>query len=749
ANTGGDRLIDWVGEFNSYITPFAPFGMFTVSRTLQPQLMQFLYDLSESDGADPTRFLDTGSGEFRNGEPEGELGLVLQKDQDWHDQTGAPDDPQAGNIPGGKRDVLKSATFNNGKSDGFVADSGTWTVEGGRFQVAPESLGGDAVSVYYLDEMLPSYFEILATINADKPTGGFKSNTYLIFDYQSSTDFKFAGINISLDKIQMGHRTADGWIVDVQTNAKLRPGRDYNVLLAINGLTATLVVNNADIFTYVFQPRTDQDGFAYGLNAGMIGIGVNNSSGSIDNVKVQVLPPEITFQSADEFASDQGLFTGASVGTVTLAGGQLELAPDAGESIAYQAADMLIDPGYLVRLSSTLKVASSGGFFFDHYGENDFKFAVISSETNQVLIGHSTNRGGWQVDAAVDMKFSANRDYELELTLQGGTISVVIDGQIVMGHAFNALVTDGAFGLLTVGGYTSFDSAGVGTNDPAFANTTETLALHALAAASSVDAANVLTGAALAPIVDEAIVRLGAAEDLDAATLAYLESIHFEIVDLPGLILANTDGETILIDRDAAGHGWFVDATPDDDNEFRRRLDNDALGATANSPAAGHIDLLTSVTHELGHVIGLDHVEGAGPDLMSASLALGLRLAPATDNGTADLAATATNGTSRVAASRASTQVFDEERDAFLSLHDALLLRRLEAGALDGIDDDEWILRGFGAEPGDDEGLSPDDQTGSDAADGEDALPAEWVFNGKQLDGLVVDWHKTFLGSLL
>ena len=32
-NTGGDRLIDWVGEFNSYIVPFSPFGAFTISRS--------------------------------------------------------------------------------------------------------------------------------------------------------------------------------------------------------------------------------------------------------------------------------------------------------------------------------------------------------------------------------------------------------------------------------------------------------------------------------------------------------------------------------------------------------------------------------------------------------------------------------------------------------------------------------------------------------------------------------------------
>ena len=35
-NTGGDRLIDWVGEFNSYLVPFAPFGIATVSRQNDP-----------------------------------------------------------------------------------------------------------------------------------------------------------------------------------------------------------------------------------------------------------------------------------------------------------------------------------------------------------------------------------------------------------------------------------------------------------------------------------------------------------------------------------------------------------------------------------------------------------------------------------------------------------------------------------------------------------------------------------------
>ena len=73
-------------------------------------MKEYLYDLSEGDGADQTLPTLAGYDDARNGEPNGEIGLVGQQDPDWGDQTGAPDDPQAGNIPGGKRDVLRMIT---------------------------------------------------------------------------------------------------------------------------------------------------------------------------------------------------------------------------------------------------------------------------------------------------------------------------------------------------------------------------------------------------------------------------------------------------------------------------------------------------------------------------------------------------------------------------------------------------------------------------------------------------------------
>jgi hypothetical protein len=110
-NTGGDRLIDWAGEFNSYVVPFSPFGIATVSRSHQPDLTDYLYQLSASDGADPTRDTDEDlpDNDPRNGEPFGELGLVLPQDDDWNDQTGGPADPQPGNDKG-KKDVKTTAS---------------------------------------------------------------------------------------------------------------------------------------------------------------------------------------------------------------------------------------------------------------------------------------------------------------------------------------------------------------------------------------------------------------------------------------------------------------------------------------------------------------------------------------------------------------------------------------------------------------------------------------------------------------
>ncbi len=468
ANTGGDRLIDWAGEFNSYIVPFAPFGQGTVSRSLQPALQDYLYNLSKSDGADRTRAADSGQQAIRNGEPSGELGLVIQKDQAWQDQTGGPADPQPGNIGGGPRDVLRSANFDNSANaaDGFFVDNGNFTASGGRYQVSPSTQGGDASSVFYVDALLPTYFEMTATINAKKPTGGAKSNAYLIFDYQSATDFKFAGINISTNKLEIGHHDASGWVVDKSGSVPggLKSDTDYNLFLAMNGSNVILVVDNTTTMTYTFAPRTDAYG-THALNEGMVGLGANNSTASIDNVVVQRLAPTITLnQTVDFTTGPTSLFSAPLSGTWNTASGRFNGAAGA-TSPAIDLTSFKVRSFSYLELSTTLKVnGSEGGFIYDQYSSDLFKFVTISE--GKVILGHHTSKG-WFTDQVVsNATIVAGTDYTLGMTLKGTTMSVTLNGQTVASRAYNAVVTDGSFGLISRTGSTSFDKFTVKTDDP-------------------------------------------------------------------------------------------------------------------------------------------------------------------------------------------------------------------------------------------------------------------------------------------
>jgi Ca2+-binding RTX toxin-like protein len=637
ANTGGDRLIDWSGEFNGYIVPFAPFGLGTVSRAPNPAIREFLYALSASDGVDLTRPFDVAAGSAealaRNGEPEGELGLVMQKDDDWQDQTGAPRDPQPGNVPGGERDVLRGASFNNGSPDGFFVDSGNFDFTGGRLEVSPQTLDGDAVSVFHIEDPLPVYFEMKAVINAGKPTGGLKSNAFLIFDYQSPTDFKYAGVNISNDKMEVGYRDASGWHEVVQGNAQLRPDRDYDVLLSVNGTAVTLVVDNKNVFTHVFDPRVDEFGYSYGLNTGMVGIGATSSKARIDNLKVQVLPPEITLEETEDFSDGVAQRQVPVTGNWSIVGSGNQAyyrgAPETGDDPAFTGTDLVIGSNHLLQLEADISSSAQAGFIFDRYGSQRFKFVTLSAATGEVLVGYHTARTGFVIEAAVDKGVTAGTVHNLGVTLKGATVSVQLDGQLALSHAYNAVTVDGDYGLLSVGAPGSFDNLVIGTDDPAYLPEVENM-LAASAPREGSRPATPLRQSEVAPIFAEAIDRWGASGLVDNTALADLGDVALRVADLPDLVLGRVEDDVLYLDVDGAGHGWFIDPTPELDEEFTLRA-GARLEAEPDSDAHGDMDLLTVLTHELGHF--LHFRDDDGPVVMNATLATGVRLPVTTAEG--------------------------------------------------------------------------------------------------------------------
>ena len=128
---------------------------------------------------------------------------------------------------------------------------------------------------------------------------------------------------------------------------------------------------------------------------------------------------------------------------------------------------------------------------------------------------------------------------------------------------------------------------------------------------------------------------------LTADQLALLNQATITIADLADGYLALTLGNTITLDTDAAGYGWFIDSTPLTNEEFSADAASPwQFTALDGSAADGKIDLMTVLMHELGHVMGLGHISSAvdGTRLMAGSIDPSIRRLPsALDLGPVDL----------------------------------------------------------------------------------------------------------------
>ena len=159
-------------------------------------------------------------------------------------------------------------------------------------------------------------------------------------------------------------------------------------------------------------------------------------------------------------------------------------------------------------------------------------------------------------------------------------------------------------------------------------NTSEFSFSVAVATGSPLLAATLVpNGGSAGPLPTDALARIGVAAltrwsdaFLNANQMPALHDVNLRRADLPGALLGLTTGDTILVGVDAAGHGWFIDRTPLDDEEF------DSAG---DSEPSVSLDLLSAIMHELSHVLGLADLydERTDDHLMTAHLAPGERRA--------------------------------------------------------------------------------------------------------------------------
>ncbi|MAT16491.1 MAG: hypothetical protein CMJ46_14605 [Planctomyces sp.] len=332
------------------------------------------------------------------------------------------------------------------------------------------SVNGHAVIGRVPVSGLPEAFDISATITTEHTGTGWQDG-FIVFDYVSDTDFKYAGFFTGQNEWIVGHYQGSFFapIAEVDwddVGRKIRSGESYDILVRVDGENVKLFANDELIIS---------TNFASPVNHGPVGVAAKYSKTIFDDFEVSAAPATLDsfFENFDDQVADDLMTpdgTPWSFDDISGNGSDYVLSADSNptDDLALQLTDSALALPDAYTLSADMRFnQSTGGWrdgflIFDYKSPTDFKYAGTFAGQKEWVIGHY--QGHWgnrlaQIDWDDEGKFINIDDfYDVELSVNGSVAVLSVNGEEIVSHAFDGLVTTGQAGIAAYNAYTEFDN---------------------------------------------------------------------------------------------------------------------------------------------------------------------------------------------------------------------------------------------------------------------------------------------------
>ncbi|MEZ6045275.1 MAG: hypothetical protein R3C11_06770 [Planctomycetaceae bacterium] len=327
-------------------------------------------------------------------------------------------------------------------------------------------LTGLSTATFETLNALPKSFilqgELSSASGANRWTTGF-----LIFDYKSQDDFKYAGMFAGQNQWVIGHYQGDfsNRLVQVDwddTGRKIKSNQTYKLELQIFGPGVRLLVDGEVI--------ADAD-FGMKLNAGKTGVASYNALSRFDNLKTAEYGPlELAyFEDFDSDNTTQFQYNDPTKVSVKYLGEEGFLEVDTsgqnGLGVALYQIQRPLVAKWLVETDLTALSGPNrwqdGFIIFDYKSDTDFKYAGMLAGQNQWVVGQY--QGSWNHLLIVDgddygWEIYPNVKYHFAVQAVRGVASFYVNHIKIGDVDYGSTLNTGMTGLGAYNGVTRFDN---------------------------------------------------------------------------------------------------------------------------------------------------------------------------------------------------------------------------------------------------------------------------------------------------